>query len=97
MMVDNRAGKMLLVSEDFIYGSIDADILDETHAQWLYIGEDGKTYNLYTDTSYAYTYLKFKAGLHSLVTGLKYSDNVIVVYREEYSDFNVFGIRGMDR
>ena len=97
MVIDNRAGRMFLQNEDFIDSLIEADILDESNADWTYIDNDGNPHVLYTAVASAKSYLKFVNLLHGLIAKLKRADDVILIYREEFEAVTIFGVRGMDR
>lgn len=97
MVIDNRAGRVLLNSEEFVRCYIESDILDESNADWLYVDDSGNTQVLYASVASAKTYLQFINTFHGIIVRLKTADDVAVIYREEFDALTVFGVRGMDR
>ena len=97
MVIDNRAGRVLLNTEEFVRCYIESDILDESNANWAYIDNDGNPHVLYSSVASAKTYLQFVNTFHGILVRLNTSDDCILIYREEFEAVTVFGVRGMDR
>lgn len=97
MVIDNRAGRVLLNSEEFVRCYIESDILDESNADWLYVDDSGNTQVLYASVASAKSYLQFINAFHGIVSRLTCDSSVALIYREEFDDLAVYGIHGMNR
>ena len=84
-------GRGYMTSEEFIMAYIESDILDETSAEWIYVADNGESQMINSATTSAKSYMQFINSLHSIIKRLKTSKG------EEYSDYKVYVVRGMDR